>query len=151
MPRYPSLPVGMPVPVDLSPTCLCCPVSHEEVMRSPCATAAVPTNKSCLVRVRGGDVLIALLIWIFVPGQHLINTSNRQGGKHKSLKSFTVIFIVTQAVKLIFGAVIEATFCCSNTHHWPYIFPKRKHAVSASVDVFLQVMLAVEKGIGDWL
>lgn len=65
------------------------PASHKEVMRSLCASVAVTTNKSSLVRVRGWDVLIALLIWSFAPRQRLINTSGGQGRKHMGLESFS--------------------------------------------------------------
>jgi len=37
-------------------------------------------------------------------------------------------------------------FFLNCTQHWLSIFPKRKHAVSKSADVFLQVML---KGAGE--
>lgn len=73
---------GMPVACDrIKPMDLCgsqYPASHEETMRSLCAPVAVATNKSSLVRVRGWDVLIALLIWSFAPRQHLINTLGRR-------------------------------------------------------------------------
>lgn len=70
------VPCDSPEPMDLcgSPY----PASHVEMMRSPCAPAAVATNKSSLLRVRGWDVLIALLICSFAPRQHLINTSGRR-------------------------------------------------------------------------
>lgn len=146
---------GMPVPPDaIKPSDLCSsqyPASHEEMMRSPCAPAAVAANISSLVRVGGWDVLIALLIPRFAPRQHLINTSGRQeekayGGELQfSLHSYR--FHRQGNWALWRRPALCGPLYLPNSHTTGYKFsPKWEHAIGASADVFLQVR--PEKGGG---